>query len=599
MLNRTALLATICTICTICTAFTTACGGGGGGGGTADAQIPPPDAPPSHGALLSLTIQPPDVVYRIDDGAAVTRQYRVYGRYEDDAVVDLTTDAAWVSFDPALLSIDAAGVATTSGQLGGATMIQATLGGVVAATGATVIQRHLDPLTGAPTDVAARFDAAQLDPTFGRAPALMYPESGTVLPPNFPGLEFQFLRGQGNDLYELALIGGFYELHTYGACAPAGVGCALKPTAAAWTFIGEHFLGQDVDVVVSALAAATPDTKGVSSARTLSFTSEELTAGLYYWAATTGQIHRFDFGHADAPPEIWYPTGAGGDCAACHALSRDGTLAAIVRGAGQLELLDVATKTVNWSIPAPFVNSSFSPDNTKLIVAGSSATGPSALTVFDVATGIDLALGLTDTSASTPDWSPDGSMIVYAQNQLTVRSWDGAAFGPAATLVPATSERMPRNPAFTPDSEWVVFDAMASDGASLTLWTQDIAGTAPPRLLSAANGGYATNTWPKLAPRLYGYKGGKVAFVSFSSLRPIGLRSGAINQIWLTAFDPDRAALGLDPTFPAVHLPWQDTFAGNHIAQWADDIPHEPCGPMGECPTGEFCEDGECVPIID
>lgn len=120
-----------------------------------------------------------------------------------------------------------------------------------------------------------------------------------------------------------------------------------------------------------------------------------------------------------------------------------------------------------------------------------------------------------------------------------------------------------------------------------------------PRLLGAAQGGYTGNTWCKMAPSMLPYEDGQVAFLTFSSMRPIGLRPNSWNQIFFAAFDPARAAAGLDGSFSAVHLPWQSLTNGNHIAQWATDIVHEPCGPMGECPEEFECQKGECVPIID
>ena len=93
---------------------------------------------------------------------------------------------------------------------------------------------------------------------------------------------------------------------------------------------------------------------------------------------------------------------------------------------------------------------------------------------------------------------------------------------------------------------------------------------------------------------------GYVTFVTFSRRRPIGLRpSTETAQIWMAAFDPARAGEGLDPSAAAVHVPWQDQASGNHIAQWATEIPRQPCGPDMTCPGGEICEGGQCVPQID
>ena len=64
-------------------------------------------------------------------------------------------------------------------------------------------------------------------------------------------------------------------------------------------------------------------------------------------------------------------------------------------------------------------------------------------------------------------------------------------------------------------------------------------------------------------------------------------------------FDPAKAALGQDPSYPAFWLPFQDMTTGNHIAQWSSQVPRGTCSGTGmsTCQTGEACVNGACTPI--
>jgi hypothetical protein len=385
-------------------------------------------------------------------------------------------------------------------------------------------------------------------------------------------------------------------------------------------------------VTISGLSSNNPTTKGVSSPREIKFTTEDLTAGLYYWNATDGTIWRFDFGRPDIPPISWW-TASGGFCVGCHALSRDGLYAAIGEDSpspSRINLVDVANDQLLWFGDYGSTEGSnyqtFSPDASMVLT-----TDGFTMRIRDTLTGADLGFGNADEDALFPDWSPDGSSIVYSramtgycssspcsmfttgQGALMKVSWDGLTFGTPSDLIPFDGQHNNYYPTITSDNEWTIFNRVSAeditsgsmdsyDNRAAALWAVSMDGGTPVRM-DAANGGYLGNSWPKVTPVMKDYSGGRVAFVTFSSRRPVGLSPDGgewgIAQIWMAAFDPDRAAAGLDPSFPAVHLPWQELSSGNHIAQWATEIPYEPCGPQGECPDEFECEDGECIPIID
>ncbi len=553
----------------------------------ANYQDAAPDVNPDD--FESIEVLPPEQVVLVVNDLSQVVQFQALGHRPDGSTQDITSVVEWQTSSAALLEIDDEGSAYAPTQLGGEALVFASLGSMTGNATADVIQRRSVIGPGANETVAAAFDTATVDTSPGRTPRIEYPRDNTVIPPNFAGLEFHFTPGSGNDVFELAFDQDYYQLHYYAGCSVLSGGCMMVPDSTVWDLIGEMFRGKDVTVTVSGTSSTDYLIKTVSAPQQLSFTFDDLTAGLYYWAATDGRIHRFDFGHANVPPEPWYPDDFGnGDCAACHSLSRDGSLMAVNRGIGDVEVIDVETKTLLWSTSAPFTNSVFSPDNSKLIIGGSTVSGPIPMQVYDVATGQLLGFNFTGESES-PEWSPDGTMIAYASSfgggPIKIHSWDGDQFGPAVDLVTSVGGQFP---AFTPDSEWIVFNRngffeAAALSSNLTVQLNQV----------------GDGTWPKLAPNLMEYSGGEVVFMTFATIRNVGLRQSFATQVWMTAFDPARAAAGQDPSFAPVHLPWQATEHGNHIAQWATDIPHQSCTIDEDCPPLEFCEDRECVPRVE
>jgi hypothetical protein len=163
------------------------------------------------------------------------------------------------------------------------------------------------------------------------------------------------------------------------------------------------------------------------------------------------------------------------------------------------------------------------------------------------------------------------------------------------------------------------------------------AGGGTPVDLSNINGsGALTNSWPRFAPNTQNYKGAQIAWVTFSSTRDYGdvVRNSAPiagnpqhlcyppespentstnknvtsdpqciqPQLWMAAIDLTKAASGVDSSFPAFWLPFQDSTAHNHIAQWVVTLVTPPtdggvlaCIPDGDaCKAGGTCCNGFC-----
>jgi TolB protein len=374
---------------------------------------------------------------------------------------------------------------------------------------------------------------------------------------------------------------------------------------------------------------------GTSYSQTISFAEEDVGGGLYYWNAPTGQIFRYDFGLRGQRAETFLdPARVGAtECVGCHALSRDGRRIAVgldEPGPSQVKIYDVADRTQLMAFGgggeggANFFT--FSPDATQLAVSDGSG-----ILIRDTATGS--VLHQVDGVVGTmPDWSPDGSHIVYTEppagwcddagfDEESECHWplvEGGQIGtlelvsgtwrPGPMLVPRGSENN-FYPTYSPDGQWVLFNRSRSNQSSIPdfegesvlptdheLWAIAADGGTPIPLGATTSG--AGETWPKWDPTAYAHRGQALFWFSFSSTRSYGLRTadGGPSQLWMAAFVPSQAGAGLDPATPPLRLPFQGDEGGNHIAQWVTRVERPSCTDTSECGAGEFCDGGRCLP---
>jgi Tol biopolymer transport system component len=245
------------------------------------------------------------------------------------------------------------------------------------------------------------------------------------------------------------------------------------------------------------------------------------------------------------------------------------------------------------------------------------------LMLIDGATGVQtgtIDVGATaSNSTSHPDWSADGSRITYVRagaayedgvnNQrfysgsIHIVSDQNGTFGGDVTVVPEVAGKNHYYPSFSPDGKLIAFnestcptgtahiDCNADSDPSATIHVVKPEVGATPVVLDRANApgktdasALLTNSWPKWAPFEYQRTqsdGSRLVWMTFSSSRNFGLRnppagSGAEaangTLLWMVAVDPDKAAAGMDPSYPAFVLPFQDLNSSNHIAQWTEEI---------------------------
>ena len=559
-----------------------------------------------------LDVQPADLVLELATGTSRTVDYRVI----DPAGTDVTSSAVF-SIEAPDLGTFSGRTLTTSTTRGGAARVWAAVGEMNGATRITVVRPEVErAVRGAPANAAALFTGPE---DAARAPTIVYPEDGTIVPPNLPSFEVHFLPGAGNDLFEVTFAGPTSVVRTFTGCASIGGGCVLMldPLSMSEVAVAARAAGW-VRIGIRGTSSTGGGSFGSAETRRLGVAGDWIEGGVYWWAATSGNIVRYDFGGAAARVET-FMGGSLFNCVGCHTLSRDGQRIAVGRGIpgpARSSLLDVPTQdTLGSAFGANFYT--FSPDGTRLLVSDGVR-----LTLRDGSTGATVPGLSATTGGSMPDWSADGGRVVFsvplgvappfggapghdAPANLAILAYDGAAFGAAADTLVAASGENNYYPSFSPDGLWVLFNRSTRNSYNAIdarLWLVDSDGTGSPVELAAANGeGMLGNTWPKWAPFARTFRGETIFWITFTSRRDYGLRLAQqsrpeeerVSQLWMAAVRPGD--LPGDPSAPAFWLPVQGLTSGNHIAQWAESVPRLICVTDDDCTAGQECWKGWCV----
>ncbi|HEX8953719.1 MAG TPA: hypothetical protein VF945_17800, partial [Polyangia bacterium] len=490
-------------------------GGGGGAGGTDG----------GGGTIEDLVVTPADAAIDVDATTLPTIDYQVH----DQSGKDVTADCTLIVEDLLLGSFSGATFHPT-GTAGGITQVRATRGADFGKTSLTVRLKKVVIAPGAPADAPGKFGG----PATGAAPTMVYPPDGTLVPPNLNELEVQFTPPAGATLFEVGFVGPALDLKIYTPCVAVGGGCALMPDEATWKLLSHASASTTVDVTLRS-TDGNGGPVGSAAAQKLSFGDDDLQGGLYYWAAASGSILRYDFGLRNQTAEKFYTAAqSGSTCVGCHVLSRNGARIAVgmnVPGPAELRTLDVATRATLYDsgsmggggaggVPSFGSGSNFealSPDGTQALI-----NSGANLALIDTANGMSLAAGAI-MNATMPDWSADGSKVVFVRDAssacplglcgtqpgvsmgtLMLTNAAGTSFSGETTLVSGGGNNY--YPSLSPDGAWVAFNRAAMnsyDAPDAKVMLASTGGGAPVDL-TAVNA-QAGNSWPKFAPLAHAF----------------------------------------------------------------------------------------------
>ncbi|MBM4357719.1 MAG: PD40 domain-containing protein [Deltaproteobacteria bacterium] len=570
------------------------CGTGGSGGGSQQGVI---------------VVTPATVELTVKGGAVQTQVFKA----TLDGT-DVTSQVTWVVEKPDVASINAAGVFTPTGKVGGVTKVLALLNKTKGEALATVsVELVFNTGNLSPTDQQL-LDGAQPggDPNF----RFTYPLDKVVMPLRTLSPEFMWDNGKPVQAYRLKLTSKNISYVEYFGATNPGLKTLDQKQWEDIQFSGGGPVSDPLKVELARLSngvadAVQPITVGIAQGIVY--------GSVYYWqlplSGGQGKILRIK-----PSSEVTDEFFTSGECWGCHSVSRDGTnmMATFEVGAFNgfpLQTINLSTTpaqlgTIQTLTGLKGTFSAFNDDGSKIAYSnnfpGSLGSGSSSINIIDAVSGAQILPNAMPPGCGEPTWSPDGKMLAgicgMSGGGWTFDSFSGdltvALLNQSQNQVVSQKVIVPKGnltgrpayPTFTPDSKYLIYgrpeQGSRSDGNG-TLWMTDVDGLNPVQLTNASLDNRSFN--PVSAPK----SAGGYTWIVFISKRDYGhkLVSADRQQLWMVAID-DPPTPGTDPSHPPFYLRGQIPTELSENAYYALD----PCKKDGEsCEHGVECCNKSCI----
>jgi hypothetical protein len=559
--------------------------------------------------------------------------------------------ASWTSDVADIGTIDASGLFTASARIGGATMVTARVGALVASTTLKVVLSVSDnPGNVDPATQSKLLGGGNADPTF----TWLYPYDATVFARGISPPLLQ-VGGTGFDAAYLRVsFSGLEYKGFYGTSSPG----RIQIPDALWKAITLSATGTDA-VKVQLTKISGGQVSGPID-ETWTIAQGSLRGTVYYNSYDSVLAGPKAVGAVLSlrPGQSAKVVVAG--CRVCHSVSADGSTMvasneipdAPSRSDRVWDLKNNAATLYDgpnrqWAFAALY------PDGSRLLrfgavpdsktpgapwapnVRGMGESGDLPSALFDPKTGASIpAPGLDGQNLHMmmPAFSPDGRMVAFNHydtgggHSIAVMDFDAATntFSNLRDVATMTSGYLGW-PAFTPDNKHVLFangtnveyDSMSDDPAAMPHPQSDIhlanVGSRTVAPADRLNGkgylpfGEAAEGHLNFEPTILPEAVGGYYWVVFTSRREYGNtlngpdpysltgQPGSRKKLWVAAIDIGRgevlSSTAQDITHPAFYLDGQELAAGNMRGFWTLD----PCAQNGaSCETGDGCCSGFC-----
>ncbi len=509
--------------------------------------------------IVEISVDPLELEIETGPLGTTPVQFNATAHYAEGSVVPLPV-VEWGVSNRSAGEIDDSGLFTPSSTNGGVTWITAELDGIIGRATvnvlyaeAIVLDESIDPEQFAGEPFSALTDS------------WLYPEDGVNIPRNTPSISFMW-KDLGASAYRLRLTSATTDLSVYTTETRWNADSALWPSITS-TNAGGSIEAELSAIVDGAYLAEKPIEVHVNRM--------DANGEIVYWSTSVGGFKAIPYGEESYD---FLTQAQAGRCVACHVISNEGTMAFTYDGGNQSlgvkrlsdfsDIIPADTQYANFK--------TFSPDSDWLL-----GTFEGKFRVWDARTGTFMHEFTVAGGGTHPDWSPDGSQVVFSWTDGHAADWSWAGpgrlalmdhlgdgqFGTPTVLIDPGAGKKAYYPTWSPDGEWIAYNVStgdAYDDPDAEVWVVSKDGQHNVRLDFANNEGQLTNSWPRWGP----LPDDDVLWLTFASKRFYGDITAGNPQIWVSAFDPALAEADQDPSWPAFWLPNQDVTTSNHIPQW-------------------------------
>ncbi len=466
---------------------------------------------------------------------------------------------------------------------------------------------------GAPDASVGYFGAADAGASSG-GPCVNEPQTGSLVPNDFPRLRFRWTPSAGENLFELRVEAA----HQHHPLVVYTSNSTWTMSLGEWTGLALHDADEDISFQVRGLTVSgTTVSAGPSLGTQGTFRIAPVGAGgsIVYWTTSNGTwLKGFKFGE-ETVHNVAQPSQANAQCIGCHSSTPDGLYAAFSAStqanngdpssigflsadgtASTPTYISAAAQTLLARNPqqAPVFSKAHWMPGDRVVVTHLPLNGKFELVWTDLeatssmqGTGWDVVSRNGDTrQAGAAAFAHDGTKLAYMSSasvasgmttagdgDIWVVPWGNRQGGSATPLTGASDASFSEYyPTWSDDDAFVAFDRVAAgessyNNAHAEVFVVPAAGGTAKRLMandpeacSGASSPGVTNSWPKWSPLSSSSGTKRYYWLTFSSTR-----LGGKPQLFVSPVVVEGGAM---TTYPALYLWNQPAAEANHTPAW-------------------------------